>query len=46
MYRFTLVLIAVCIVAIASFSIQAEIDENEAAAETSHTPRLVPRRHR
>ena len=38
MYRFTLVLIAVCIVAIASFSIQAEIDENEAAAETSHTP--------
>ena len=38
MYRFTLVLIAVCIVAIASFSVQAESDENEAAAETSHTP--------
>ena len=38
MYRFTLVLIAVCIVAIATFSVQAESDENEAAAETSHTP--------
>ena len=38
MYRFTLVLIAVCIVAIAIFSVQAESDENEAAAETSHTP--------
>lgn len=38
MYRFTLVLIAVCIVAIASFSVQAESDENEAAAEKSHTP--------
>ena len=38
MYRFTLVLIAVCIVAIASFSDQAESDENEAAAETAHTP--------
>ena len=38
MYRFTLVLIAVCIVAIATFSVQAESDENEPAAETSHTP--------
>ncbi len=38
MYRFTLVLIAVCIVAIASFSVQAESAENEAAAEKSHTP--------
>ena len=38
MYRFTLVFIAVCIVAIASFSVQAESDENEAAAEKSHTP--------
>ena len=38
MYRFPLVLIAVCIVAIAIFSVQAESDENEAAAETSHTP--------
>lgn len=38
MYRFTPVLIAVCIVAIATFSVQAESDENEAAAETSHTP--------
>ena len=38
MYRFTLVLMAVCIVTIATFSVQAESDENEAAAETSHTP--------
>lgn len=38
MYRFILVLIAVCIVAIATFSVQAESDENEAAAEPSHTP--------
>lgn len=38
MYRFTLVLIVVCIVAIASFSVQAESDEGEGAAETSHTP--------
>ena len=38
MYRFTPVLIAVCIVAIATFSVQAESDENEPAAETSHTP--------
>ena len=38
MYRFTPVLIAVCIVAIASFSVQAESDENEAAAEKSRIP--------
>ena len=38
MYRFTLVLIAVCIVATASFSVQAESDENETAAETSRIP--------
>ena len=38
MYRFTPVLIAVCIVAIASFSVQAESDENGAASEKSRTP--------
>ena len=38
MYRFTLVLITVCIVSIASFSVQADSDENEAAAEKSHIP--------
>ena len=38
MYRFTPVLIAVCIVAIASFSVQAENDESDAAAEKSRIP--------
>ena len=38
MYRFTPVLITVCIVAIASFSVQAESDESEMASEKSHTP--------
>ena len=38
MYRFTLVLITVCIVAIASFSVQAESDESEMAAEKSRIP--------
>ena len=38
MYRFTLVLITVCIVAIASFSVQAEGDESEVAAEKSRIP--------
>ena len=38
MYRFPLVLITVCIVAIASFSVQAESDEGEEAAETSRIP--------
>ena len=38
MYRFTLVLIAVCIVAIASFSVQAENDESDTAAEKSRIP--------
>ena len=38
MYRFTLTVIITCIVAIASFSVQAESDENEAAAETSRIP--------
>ena len=38
MYRFTLVLMIVSIVAIATFSVQAESDENEAAAEKSPIP--------
>ncbi len=38
MYRFTLFLIAVCIVAIATLSVQAESDENEAASEKSPIP--------
>ena len=38
MYRFTLVLITVCIVAITSFSIQAENNEDETASEKSHSP--------
>ena len=38
MYRFTLVLMIVSIVAIASFSVQAESDENEAAPEQSRIP--------
>ena len=38
MYRFTLVLITVCIVAIASFSVQAESDESEMAAEKPRIP--------
>ena len=38
MYRFPLVLMIVFIVAIASFSVQAENDENKAAAEESHIP--------
>ena len=38
MYRFTPVLITVCIVAIASLSVQAESDENNAAAEKSRIP--------
>ena len=38
MYRFTPVLITVCIVAIASFSVQAESDENNVVAEKSRTP--------
>ena len=42
MYRFTPVLIVAYIVAIASFSVQAESDEGETAAEESRIPRLVP----
>ena len=38
MYRFPLVLIAVYIVAIASFSVQAESDEGEGAAEKARIP--------
>lgn len=38
MYRFTPVLIAVCIVAIATFSVQAENDESDTAAEKSRIP--------
>jgi hypothetical protein len=38
MYRFTLVLIAVCIVAIASFSVQAENNESDTASEKSRIP--------
>ena len=38
MYRFTLVLMIISIVAIASFSVQAESDEGETAAEESHIP--------
>lgn len=38
MYRFTPVLIAVCIVAIANFSVQAESDESETASEKSRIP--------
>ena len=38
MYRFTLILIIVSIVAIASFSVQAESDENELASEKSNIP--------
>ena len=38
MYRFTPVLITVCIVAIASLSVHAESDENEAATEKSPIP--------
>ena len=38
MYRFTPVLITVCLIAITSFSAQAESDENEAAAEKSRIP--------
>ena len=42
MYRFTLVLITVCLIAIASFSVQAECDKNETAAETSRIPSWFP----
>ena len=38
MYRFTPVLITVCIVVIVNFSVQAESDENNAAAEKSRIP--------
>ena len=38
MYRFTLVLMIVSIVAIASFSVQAESDENNAASEKPRIP--------
>lgn len=38
MYRFTLVLITVYLIAIASFSAHAENDENEVAAEKSRIP--------
>ena len=38
MYRFTLVLMIISIVAIASFSVQAKSDEGETAAEKSHIP--------
>ena len=38
MYRFTSVLIVVCIVVVASFSVWAESHESEAAAEKSHIP--------
>ena len=38
MYRFTPILITVYIVAIASFSVQAESDENNAASEKSRIP--------
>lgn len=38
MYRYTLVLIAVCIMATASFSVQAESDENKTASEKSRIP--------
>ena len=38
MYRFTPVLMIISIVAIASFSVQAESDEGEAAAKESRTP--------
>ena len=42
MYRFTPILIVACIVAIASFSVQAECDENETAAEKSRIPGWFP----
>ena len=38
MYRFTHVLIVVCIVAIATFSVHAESDENEVESEKSRIP--------
>ena len=38
MYRFTLVLITVCLIAIASFSVQAENDESDTASEKSRIP--------
>ena len=38
MYRFTFVLMIVSIVAIASFSVQAESDKNETAVEKPHVP--------
>ena len=38
MYRFTLALMIISIVAIASFSVQAESNEGETAAEESHIP--------
>ena len=38
MYRFILILVIVSIVAIASFSVQAESDENELASEKSNIP--------
>ena len=38
MYRFTLILVIVSIVVIASFSVQAESDENELASEKSNIP--------
>ena len=43
MYRFTPILIVACIVAIASFSVQAECDENETAAKKIPYSRLVSR---
>ena len=38
MYRFTLILVIVSIVVIASFSVQSESDENELASEKSNIP--------
>ncbi len=38
MYRFTCIVIIVCIVGIASLSVSTESDESEAASEESHTP--------
>ena len=38
MYRFTLIFVIVSIVAVASFSVQAESDESEATAEKSRIP--------
>ena len=41
MYRFTHVLITVCIMVLASFSVQAETDENNATSEKSRIPSWI-----